>query len=80
MDLPDEPMLTTPVEHWSLPADNTLAAECKWDGYRTLCGRLDDGAPVIRSRTGTDLLPAFPDVTAALAEQLPPSSLLDGVM
>lgn len=78
VDLPDEPMLATPVNDWVLPADGSLAAEPKWDGFRALAGRLDDGSPVIRSRRGTDLVPAFPDVAAALAYRLPPATLLDG--
>lgn len=78
MDVPVEPMLATPVEDWALPPGGGVAAEVKWDGWRALAGRLDDGAVVIRSRRGTDLVPAFPDVAAALEEQLAPGSLLDG--
>lgn len=71
-------MLATPAGDWALPADGSVAAEPKWDGWRALAGRLDDGTAVIRSRRGTDLVPAFPDVAAALVEQLPAASLLDG--
>lgn len=78
MELPAEPMLSTSVDHWELPADGTVAAEPKFDGYRALAGLLDDGAPVIRSRNGTDLTPGFPELAAALTDQLPASTLLDG--
>lgn len=71
-------MLATPVEDWVLPLDGSVAAEPKWDGWRALAGRLDDGTAVIRSRRGTDLVPAFPDIATALEEQLPRGSLLDG--
>jgi ATP-dependent DNA ligase len=33
---------------------------------------------VIRSRRGTDLVPGFPEIAAALEEQPPPCSLLGG--
>lgn len=78
MDIPDEPMLAAPAHDWALPPDGSVAGEPKWDGFRALAGRYDDGAPVIRSRKGTDLAPFFPDVASALAAQLPPASLLDG--
>lgn len=44
-------MLATPTHAWALPADGSVAAEPKWDGFRALAGRLDDGTPVIRSRS-----------------------------
>ncbi|MGW5353350.1 ATP-dependent DNA ligase [Streptomyces sp. NPDC004031] len=77
MEIP-EPMVAVPVEEWALPEDGSLVAEPKWDGWRALCGRFEDGAAVIRSRRGTDLTPGFPEVAAALAAQLPPGSLVDG--
>jgi ATP-dependent DNA ligase len=78
VEVPVEPMLATPVKDWALPPGGGVAAEVKWDGWRALAGRLDDGSVVIRSRRGTDLVPAFPDIAVALEAQLPPASLLDG--
>jgi ATP-dependent DNA ligase len=78
VDLPDEPMLAAPTPDWALPDDGSIAGEPKWDGFRALAGRYDDGTPVIRSRKGTNLAPFFPDVAAALTAQLPPASLVDG--
>jgi ATP-dependent DNA ligase len=71
-------MLAAPTHTWALPPDGSVAAEPKWDGFRALAGRYDDGTPVIRSRNGTDLARYFPDVADALAAQLAPASLLDG--
>ncbi|WP_217558138.1 hypothetical protein [Streptomyces sp. GbtcB6] len=35
---------------------------------------------VLRSRRGTDMTPAFPDIRAAAVDQLPVGTALDGVM
>jgi ATP-dependent DNA ligase len=35
------------------------------DGYRALLARYADGRVVIRSRRGTDMTAAFPEITAA---------------
>jgi ATP-dependent DNA ligase len=76
---PDGVTLAKPVE--ALPPRNALPEGClyepKWDGYRALI-RVDDDGARIRSRRGTDLTSAFPDVAAAAAEQLHPGTLLDG--
>ncbi|SHN34353.1 hypothetical protein [Actinacidiphila paucisporea] len=74
MEVPDEPMLAAPVEDWVLPPDGSVAAEPKWDGWRALAGRGDDGTAVIRSRRGTDVVAAFPEIAAALEVQLPAAS------
>ncbi|WP_341867926.1 hypothetical protein [Streptomyces misionensis] len=52
------------------------AAEVKWDGFRALLS-VDAGRLVLRSRQGTDLAPAFPEIRAAGA-QLPDATALDG--
>lgn len=55
-------------------------AEPKMDGYRALVARWDDGRVLIRSRQGTDLTAAFPEIAEAAA-RLPDSAgsiLLDG--
>ncbi|MFF3257757.1 ATP-dependent DNA ligase [Streptomyces sp. NPDC002932] len=70
-----EPMLATAVDIPVLPARH--AAEPKWDGYRALLARYADGRVVIRSRRGTDITAAFPEVTAAAAA-LPADVGLDG--
>lgn len=60
-----EPTLTAPAASPDLPAGH--AAEPKWDGYRALLGRWADGTVMIRSRRGTDMTAAFPEITAAAA-------------
>ncbi|MER6639629.1 ATP-dependent DNA ligase [Streptomyces microflavus] len=60
-----EPMLAEPVNNPALPQG--FAAEPKWDGYRALLARYADGRVVIRSRRGTDMTAAFPEITRAAA-------------
>ncbi|MFJ8405958.1 hypothetical protein ACIQ9K_36600, partial [Streptomyces microflavus] len=60
-----EPMLAEPVNNPALPSG--WAAEPKWDGYRALLARYADGRVVIRSRRGTDMTAAFPEITRAAA-------------
>ncbi|MET7920371.1 ATP-dependent DNA ligase [Streptomyces avermitilis] len=71
--LPD-PMLAAPV------ADPVLrpgwAAEPKWDGFRAQIS-IDTGRVVLRSRRGTDMASAFPEVVAGTT-QLPDATALDG--
>ncbi|MCX5096070.1 hypothetical protein OOK36_46265 [Streptomyces sp. NBC_00365] len=50
--------------------------EPKWDGFRAGV-RVDAGQVVLRSRSGTDMAPAFPEVVAGAA-QLPDATALDG--
>ncbi|MEU2565060.1 hypothetical protein ABZ626_37905 [Streptomyces longispororuber] len=69
-----EPMLTTAVDSSELPAGH--AAEIKWDGFRAGLS-IDAGHVVLRSRNGTQMAPAFPEIVAAAA-QLPDASALDG--
>ncbi|MCM3267018.1 ATP-dependent DNA ligase [Streptomyces thermoviolaceus] len=52
------------------------AAEPKWDGFRALVS-VDAGRVVLRSRRGTEMLPAFPEIGAGAA-QLPDATALDG--
>ena len=54
--------------------------EPKWDGVRAMLGVDARGQVQIRSRTGTDLVAAFPDIATAAAEQLRPGTLVDGVI
>ncbi|MER7694125.1 ATP-dependent DNA ligase [Streptomyces sp. NPDC097610] len=69
-----EPMLATPV-----PAPALLpgwAGEPKWDGFRALVS-VDAGRVVLRSRRGTEMLPAFPEIGTGAA-QLPDATAIDG--
>ncbi|GAA1370317.1 ATP-dependent DNA ligase [Streptomyces beijiangensis] len=70
-----EPMLAEAVSNPVLPKG--YAAEPKWDGYRALVARYPDGQVVIRSRRGTDMTNAFPEIAAA-GDALPADVVLDG--
>ncbi|MFK4070460.1 ATP-dependent DNA ligase [Streptomyces sp. NPDC029674] len=69
-----EPMLSIAVPTPDLRAG--WAAEPKWDGFRALVS-VDAGRTMLRSRNGTDMGPAFPEVTSGAA-QLPEATALDG--
>ncbi|MFI6093524.1 hypothetical protein [Streptomyces sp. NPDC051218] len=71
-----EPMLAEPVASPVLRPG--WAAEPKWDGFRAGIS-LDSGRAVLRSRRGTSMAAAFPEVVAG-ADQLPDATALDGVM
>lgn len=71
-----EPMLTTPVTDPGLPPGS--AAEPKWDGYRAQLARWSGGRVLLRSRQGTDMTAAFPEVRDATLAQLPDDTGLDG--
>ncbi|KOV71646.1 MULTISPECIES: hypothetical protein [unclassified Streptomyces] len=71
-----EPMPAAPMPDPALPAG--WAAEVNWDGWRAAVS-VEAGHIVLRSRRGTNLLPAFPEVRAGCA-QLPDATALDGVM
>ncbi|RLV64210.1 ATP-dependint DNA ligase [Streptomyces sp. CBMAI 2042] len=60
-----KPMLAEPVNNPVLPPG--WAAEPKWDGYRALLARYADRRVIIRSRRGTDMTAAFPEITRAAA-------------
>ncbi|MCE7051888.1 ATP-dependent DNA ligase [Streptomyces purpurascens] len=67
-------MLATTVPDPALPPG--WAGELKWDGFRALVS-VDAGRVVLRSRRGTEMAPAFPEVVAGAA-QLPDATALDG--
>ena len=69
-----QPMLSTPVAGPYLRPG--WAAEPKWDGFRALVS-VDASRVVLRSRRGTEMLPAFPEIAAGAA-QLPDATTLDG--
>lgn len=70
---PLEPMLARTAA--SIPAG--MSYEPKWDGFRCLVFRDNDDVQLI-SRNGRDLSSYFPEVVAAVLENLPPRCVLDG--
>jgi ATP-dependent DNA ligase len=66
--MPHEPILATPLTR---PIPVTWAVEAKWDGYRVLLAHRAGGGIEIRSRRGTDLTKAFPDIASAAWRDLP---------
>ncbi|MFC4468739.1 ATP-dependent DNA ligase [Streptomyces xiangluensis] len=75
MRLP-EVMLAAPAE--DLPPEGSYAFEAKWDGFRCLIARTEDGSVLMRSRKGTDLMAGFPEIAASARQDLPRSVVLDG--
>ncbi|MFK4119902.1 ATP-dependent DNA ligase [Streptomyces longwoodensis] len=71
-----QPVLTVAVDSPVLPAG--WAAEPKWDGYRAQLAVHAGGQVLLRSRQGTDMTTAFPEIRAAAVEQLPADTGLDG--
>lgn len=69
-----EPMLSTPVSSPDLRPG--WAGEPKWDGFRAALS-VDAGRVVLRSRRGTEMGSAFPEVVAG-AMQLPDATAMDG--
>ena len=67
--------LMVPVTAAQLPNGSDFAHEPKWDGYRAAVLVL--GEVQITSRRGTDLTEVFPDLTTAVADQVPDGTLLD---
>ncbi|MEU9190314.1 ATP-dependent DNA ligase [Streptomyces sp. NPDC048484] len=68
------PMLSSPTPEPELRPG--FAGEPKWDGFRALLS-VDGGRVALRSRRGTEMGPAFPEVVAG-AGQLPDATALDG--
>lgn len=71
-----EPMLSTPVPEPDLRPG--WAGEPKWDGFRAAVS-VDAGRVLLRSRRGTEMGPAFPEIVSG-AVQLPEATAMDGVM
>ncbi|MDQ0605275.1 ATP-dependent DNA ligase [Streptomyces canus] len=69
-----EPMRAVPVNDPALPTG--WAAQLKWDGYRALAGRWADGRVAVRSRHGSDLSVAFPEIEEAV-RRLPDDTAVD---
>jgi ATP-dependent DNA ligase len=55
----------------------TLLYEPKWDGYRAI-GIRDDNGATLWSRQGKDLTRYFPELAAAIASAVPPGCVIDG--
>jgi len=72
---PIEPMLAKVAE--TIPTDEGLLYEPKWDGFRALVFRSDDGV-YIQSRDLKPLDRYFPELHDALVAALPPGCVLDG--
>ncbi|MFG2030459.1 hypothetical protein [Streptomyces sp. NPDC048825] len=68
MRLP-EVMLAAPAE--DLPPEGSDAFEARWDGFRCLIARTEDGSVLMRSRKGTDLTTGFPEIASAARQDLP---------
>nr|AOE46842.1 polydeoxyribonucleotide synthase [Streptomyces antibioticus] len=71
-----EPMLTVAVDSPALSAG--WAAEPKWDGFRAQLAVHAGGRVLLRSRQGTDMTSAFPEIREAALAQLPADTGLDG--
>jgi hypothetical protein len=71
-----QPVLTVAEDSPVLSA--RWAAEPKWDGYRAQLAVHAGGRVMLRSRQGTDMTTAFPEIRAAAVEQLPADTGLDG--
>jgi ATP-dependent DNA ligase len=72
---PVQPMLAKSVK--GVPQTGGLSFEPKWDGFRCLVFK--DGDEVeLTSRNTKPLTRYFPEVVAAVREQLPPRCVLDG--
>lgn len=83
LEPPVEHMLAKPLAQRDLTALRDVCFEPKWDGFRALAFK--DGERVVlqgrgRSRSDghVDLAYAFPELVAAMREQLPHSVVLDG--
>jgi hypothetical protein len=63
-------------ETTSLPGGTSW--EPKWDGYRLLAAVDADRGTTLWSRRGTDLTAAFPDIAAAVDQQVPAGTVVDG--
>lgn len=57
--------------------DASVWMEPKWDGYRVAIVRDEDGAR-LWSRQGKELTVAFPEISAAAVDQIPPGCVVDG--
>ena len=80
---PIEPMLAAPLGH-AVPDEPGLSFEPKWDGFRCLVFVDGEGGVVLQGRGRSkgadeivDLAYAFPEVVAAVRDQVPSGTVLD---
>lgn len=73
---PVPPMLAATIEE--MPAGGALAFEPKWDGFRVQARVESDGRVELYSRTLVRLTASFPETAAAIAQQVPAGTVLDG--
>lgn len=77
---PVAPMLAAATPE--LPEPAALPGGClyqpKFDGYRALLFHPTGGQVTVQSRAGNLMTRGFPDITAAVVDQLPPGVVLDG--
>jgi ATP-dependent DNA ligase len=73
---PIEPMLAKLAEE--LPNGNTFLYEPKWDGFRAIVFRGDNGDVFIQSRDLRPLDRYFPEMHDAFTAQLPDGCVIDG--
>jgi ATP-dependent DNA ligase len=77
MDLPVMPPVSPMLAKTAAVIPPGMQYEAKWDGFRAIVFR--DGDEVeLGSRSGKPLTRYFPEVVAALREQIPPRAVLDG--
>ncbi|MBM9507515.1 ATP-dependent DNA ligase [Actinacidiphila acididurans] len=77
MDLPVMPPVEPMLARTAARIPPGMLYEAKWDGFRAIVFR--DGDEVeLGSRSGKPLTRYFPEVVAALTEQVPPRCVLDG--
>jgi ATP-dependent DNA ligase len=74
---PVRPVSATPARRLPESRRIPLAYEMKWDGFRAIIWRTDDGIRV-QSRRGVDLTAVFPDLVEPLTAVLPPRAVIDG--
>jgi ATP-dependent DNA ligase len=75
-----EPALARPVASMAEAAHlpGGTAWEPKWDGMRVVAVADGPGTTTLLARHAGDVTPAFPEVAAAVAAQVPPGTVLDG--
>ncbi len=71
-------MLAAPVPAPALLPGWAGEPKSKWDGYRAQLAVYADGRVLLRSRRGTDMTAAFPEIRAAALAQLPADTGIDG--
>ncbi|WP_243708799.1 ATP-dependent DNA ligase [Actinomadura sp. GC306] len=77
---PVKPMLTATIDH--IPPQRSCPGGCryepKFDGFRAVARVAEDGAVHLSSRRRVSFNEAFPEIVAAVAEQVPPGTVVDG--